>query len=1105
MKYPCSVIKNITVIQRCFRYKLLLRDYIQNNLTDIYQYIFNIINNINCKFYNNIIDNTEYNNSLTKLETISQKYGEIDINNIKLFDFTKYIFLHYKKKINSILDEIKLLVKNTGTELIDILRLYNINKLDNLKELYYYHTIFIPININIYNINNNNNKPVDKSLVLKDQSLLDIFSNIINKLDSIDNDSIDLEIIKNIKNIVFTKLEDKKNTLILSLFGAKLYIKCKDNVYIISGYFKKDTLNLYRNNHIFLEKTTLLNNSNISIPVSFKKSYIEQITIRDFIVNSVDNLILKCQEAYSELNKLKQKTISSLVKEFLTGNFEKQRNILTLFLLAEDDTDTQYIAYLMYDMISNESYLLKPQPLAEQVFNSLHWSVQKKFKVAMNKVDKYTQSIVDFNESDIPYEKRICLMKASESIKAKAMDKLKEINNRSNDSAVKAQQYLDGLLKIPFGIYIKEEIINYLDEFRKQFDILLNTIDGHNIKLITDIKNKNKATSTDINTIFDLLGNNLTINNIIGYLEKSTIKEYKLIIKHINALNINHNITVSSKNKSILKDEIIGVLNDISTEEILTDISNIIKIKPNINIKLTDTYEKLKHDWCKYQLEKKQYIKSVRNTLNDAIYGHEEPKVQIERIIAQWINGNTSGYCFGFEGPPGTGKTTLAKKGLTKCLADKNGNVRPFAFIPIGGSTNGSTLEGHCYTYVGSTWGRIVDVLMETKCMNPIIFIDELDKISHTEHGKELIGILTHMTDSSQNDEFIDKYFAGVKIDLSQALIIFSYNDPELIDRILLDRIHRIRFKSLTKQEKYHVTFNHLLPEIYSSVGVNESDIIFSKEIIEYIIDNYTYEAGARKLREKLFEIVRELNLRCMCNDDITLPFKVTEDFITKDIFSNRPKITINTISKHPRIGLVNGLYATNAGLGGITVIETFEIPSDNKFSLELTGQQGDVMKESMKVARTVAWNIIPVDIKKKLYKRCETEGNFGFHIHCPEGGTPKDGPSAGGAITLALISLLTKIPIKNTIGITGEIDLNGSIRAIGGLESKVDGAKKAGVKLVLCPRQNDKDVEKIINDKFTPICDDFKIQMVDSIWDILSIALCEHKIKFNNYTLDRM
>ena len=146
------------------------------------------------------------------------------------------------------------------------------------------------------------------------------------------------------------------------------------------------------------------------------------------------------------------------------------------------------------------------------------------------------------------------------------------------------------------------------------------------------------------------------------------------------------------------------------------------------------------------------------------------------------------GYAFGFEGPPGTGKTTLAKRGISKCLIDYEGNTRPFAFIALGGSSNGSTLEGHNYTYVGSTYGRIVDILMETKCMNPIIYIDELDKISKTEHGKEIVGILTHLTDTTQNDTWCDKYFSGVKLDLSRVLFIFSYNDPSLIDKILLDR-----------------------------------------------------------------------------------------------------------------------------------------------------------------------------------------------------------------------------------------------------------------------------------------------------------------------------
>ena len=168
-----------------------------------------------------------------------------------------------------------------------------------------------------------------------------------------------------------------------------------------------------------------------------------------------------------------------------------------------------------------------------------------------------------------------------------------------------------------------------------------------------------------------------------------------------------------------------------------------------------------------------KYTKEIKKSLDNSIHGHKNAKRQIERIIGQWINGELTGYCFGFEGPPGIGKTSLAKYGLSNCLKDDEGESRPFALIAMGGSSNASTLAGHNYTYVGSTWGRIVDILIEKKCMNPIIFIDELDKVSRTEHGKEIIGILTHLVDGTQNNCFQDKYFSGVDLDLSKALIHF--------------------------------------------------------------------------------------------------------------------------------------------------------------------------------------------------------------------------------------------------------------------------------------------------------------------------------------------
>jgi ATP-dependent Lon protease len=230
-------------------------------------------------------------------------------------------------------------------------------------------------------------------------------------------------------------------------------------------------------------------------------------------------------------------------------------------------------------------------------------------------------------------------------------------------------------------------------------------------------------------------------------------------------------------------------------------------------------------------------------------------------------------------------------KGLSECLKDENGVSRPFALIALGGDSNASTLVGHSYTYVGSTWSQIIQILMDKKCMNPIIVFDEVDKISKTEHGKEITGILTHLLDPTQNDCFQDKYFSGIDIDLSKVLFILSYNDVESIDKVLLDRVHRIKFESLSIEDKVVICNNHLLPEIYKKVGL-EDTIHFADETIKFIVEEYTLEPGVRKLKEKLFEIVGEINLNLLkeLNTNIELPIVISKDDITNKYFKDKPK-----------------------------------------------------------------------------------------------------------------------------------------------------------------------------------------------------------------------
>ena len=1137
-------------------------------LNNFFKNLTNMSNHLEDLFKNKYIEQEFYIEKMYALNDLNNKISilEKSLNKKNNKKFLEEFIL----EINDLFEKISF---HIGCDNIyNLLKIFDINndffssKSDDFNELLsIYNSYFIPTNLVI---SNDPNK-------IKEENKLENLENI---------------------NIVEQKdLYYRKKKLLDKIDGACVIMYINDEkIFLINGLFKKDSLGILKKYSIIENKNNLINKEieYIDIPEDFKNKYIEQLSLKEFLIYSHDEISKTLQNDYEEFLKFKNKSLSLLVKEFIKMNPEKQRKMLILFLIH--DQESQFTAHIIYDLLTDQTFLFENEKLADVLFNSLHWKIQKIFKISNNSFENQKKKLENININDIPYESKILSLNTSEYVKAKAIEKLKEING-SKENSIKAQQWLDGFLKIPFGIYKKEKIIDFFSKYQNKMENFINTlalkISDYESMYLDD---KNQIIFECYNDVINEFHSNIyksenIYNDFIIFLddiikkinnETKFKKSNKNIKKLINKKEV-HEILSDETFKQLLNKENDLLLNEDSFNEYKKELETFKKIKDELynseivtknnlklmidklneienkinknliknslddnynnvdddneddydqsfnkfNLKNLEELQKLVSEWIKFKEDKKIYMLNVDKTLDECTYGQTDAKLQMKRIIGQWMNGVSKGQCIGLCGPPGVGKTTLCKNGLSNSLKDDDGESRPFAFLPLGGATNGSILEGHHYTYLGSTWGKIVDILMETKCMNPIIYIDELDKVSHTEHGKEIISILTHITDQSQNQEFFDKYFASVPIDLSQVLFIFSYNNRENIDRILIDRIQEINIDPLSIQEKLIISKNYIYPEINKNIGFSNDEINISDNIIQNIIEKYTYEAGVRKLNELLYDIFRQINLNKIYDDSINYPFIIDWDFV-KNIFKNLPEMELKKINDSPKIGLVNGLYATKAGLGGLTIIQAKHTHSDKKFGLEkLTGSQGDVMKESMDCAFTVLNNIINKEYKEEFHKEHE---KFGIHIHCPEAATPKDGPSAGLAITLCLISLITKIPVKNDVAMTGEIDLEGNARQIGGLYSKLQGAMNAGAKVVLIPKSNEKDLDTIFSkedneiksletnkllknntysiepsysiDKNTKMFrNTMTIRLVENIYDILKFALVENDMKFNS------
>lgn len=882
------------------------------------------------------------------------------------------------------------------------------------------------------------------------------------------------------KNLDIAEISIKVKSFHLKVYGIQIIVHNPQHKksLIITGIIDDALIDLIDNKFITAKRRVLKDNlpGSKEFQGSTFNRYLESLSIKDYLMYEPHEIYSKYAGYLSYLNTIRQKPIAQVVKDFISSDLFVKRMTLIQLLIQMDKNDNQYLAYLLYDLMSNDANGTIDTLEQTILFDSFPWSIKQYFKDAMNQTIKYTNELTNFDSQKIPLEQQICLLKAPDSVKEKAMQKLKEVKSKSEDSGSKARQYLDGLLKIPFNIYKREPILNLMNEIKADYLNLMKQINNKN-------NLKSEYSSVEIlNGLREPTTQILSKETIIAHIETCSKNDLASYVSQINNEIVSNSLQygklrVSNKTKDKIAEQINDFVNSYYEKkpEIIQNLflSLSCSEKGNSNEDLKEAQENgvSKEDSSNLGLKKKaienkyqkisDYMNNVKIILDEAVYGHEKAKKQVERIIGQWVSGNdNTGYVLGFEGAPGIGKTTLAK-GLANCLKDEEGNSRPFSLIAIGGDANSSSLVGHSYTYVGSTWGQIVQILMDKKCMNPIILIDEVDKISKTEHGKEIIGILTHLLDTTQNDGFQDKYFSGIELDLSKVLFILSYNDVEAMDKILLDRVHRIKFDSLSIEDKIVICNKHLLPVMCKKIGL-ENMIEFKEETLKYIIEEYTLEPGVRKLKEKLFEIIGELNLEILKKINTqNIPIQITIEDVKSKYFKDKREIKIQKIHNTNQVGVINCLYATSSGNSGILSASAKFFPADKFLELKLTGLLDQMMQESFQISLTLAYNLLSEERKDELNKLYNGTEKYGIHLHMGDGSVSKSGTSAGIAITLLMYSLLNNIKIKNTFAVTGEAsDLNGSVGEIGALSYKFQGGIKAGVNHFIFPKDNSKDYD---------------------------------------------
>lgn len=467
-------------------------------------------------------------------------------------------------------------------------------------------------------------------------------------------------------------------------------------------------------------------------------------------------------------------------------------------------------------------------------------------------------------------------------------------------------------------------------------------------------------------------------------------------------------------------------------------------------------------------------VKKAAKILDKEHYGLKKVKDRIlESISVHAMMPEVKGQIICLVGPPGVGKTSIGKS-IAKALG------REYVRVSLGGVRDESDIRGHRKTYVGAMPGRIINALKQAGTNNPLILFDEIDKMGNDFRGDPAAAML-EVLDSEQNNEFRDHYIE-LPFDLSKVLFVTTANTTDTIPKPLLDRMELIELTSYTREEKFHIAREHLVPKQQKKHGLKGTQIKINDTVIYDLIDYYTKEAGVRNLERMIAELCRKAAKEIVSGDakKVTYTSKNLESYIGAKKYFDDEKTTEN------EIGVVNGLAWTSVG-GVLMPLEVLIL--DGKGTIETTGSLGDVMKESAKLAVSYARSVADkYNIASDFYK------NKDIHIHAPEGAVPKDGPSAGVTMVTALVSALSGIPVRCDVAMTGEITLHGKVLPIGGLREKTMAAYKAGIHTVIIPAGNRGDLDEV--DDAVKSATEFIF--VSRLEDVLSTALCKTKDESN-------